>query len=265
MNRADSQALLNESYPEWASMSLDEQVKVCHHCCSDTGCADHKARLYIKRIGHDTWVFNCFNCGDHGFYQEKEAFSPIKNPGDESPIMVPYASAWEAMYNRADTNITSDEMRLWLAKYDMLVFASAYGIRQDTGRLYLPIWDGAKRVGLQARMFATGPKYLTWKESGSSVCHLTGHDKHPLYIVEDLLSAYKLHSSGRNVVALMGTHISNLPTNYDKAIVWLDDDLAGHAGALDIYRQIQPLYKHVDCLFHKQPKECTFEELRGYP
>jgi hypothetical protein len=46
-------------------------------------------------------------------------------------------------------------------------------------------------------------------------------------------------------------------------VLWLDSDSAGSKGALDLLRELNPLYPNMTMCFHKQPKECTLDEIRN--
>jgi DNA primase len=50
--------------------------------------------------------------------------------------------------------------------------------------------------------------------------------------------------------------------NYDRVVVWLDDDAAGHAASMKIFKEISPLVKNVTSINMQQPKEIPYLSLK---
>jgi DNA primase len=49
---------------------------------------------------------------------------------------------------------------------------------------------------------------------------------------------------------------------YKRAILWLDDDAAGHDAALKLLRELSPVVPGLTAIFNKQPKEIDIETLQ---
>jgi hypothetical protein len=170
---------------------------------------------------------------------------------------------------------------LWLASYgfdDEMVHK--YGIRCDVSvsgkyaATLLPIFDEfpLALTGFQQRNHFDGSsKYLTNYYEYRTLAHFNMHTSNVVFFVEDLLSAYKLHHAGANVVCLLGTHPPDVThklkfsKSIDHAIVWLDPDFAGKVGSKEVFTQLAVQYRYVNNLtinMTRQPKEVGINELK---
>jgi DNA primase len=87
-------------------------------------------------------------------------------------------------------------------------------------------------------------------------------------IVEDLLSAYKLHYVGYSALCLLGTKLDkgSLPAilldKPSRVVLWLDDDQAGHEGAMKLFKELNPVFKYITSINMLQPKEISLQDLK---
>jgi DNA primase len=164
--------------------------------------------------------------------------------------------------------------QLWLGQYgfnnDMVL---EYNIREIHDGILLP-FGGYTDInrGYQLRRYDKKPKYITTMPVGLSKSHyLHSSDVlygHTLVVVEDLLSAYKLHYAGYSTLCLLGTKLDkgNLPSilldKPDRVVLWLDDDEAGHMGAMQLFKELSPVFKYITSINMLQPKEISLSNLR---
>lgn len=139
------------------------------------------------------------------------------------------------------------EARLWLARAGLGSFEIARlgaGYHPPSNRVVLPVYGPAGLVYWQARSIdGRAPKYLgspagrsravpKWG-SGAAVC-----------VTEDILSAYKIGLSGCEAWCALGVKansrfMADLMQSGKPALVWLDPDPAGQAGAAKLMKQLR--------------------------
>jgi hypothetical protein len=258
----DALQVLLDNYPEYEDIGRDEDVKVCHTTCPAG--VDTRNRLGIKNVG-GAYLWHCFNCGESGYYRPKESFTKLL---DEEKVIITPGSILDSFpkydsFSNAYRDMPTMQ-RLWLNSYgfDATEF-HILGIKFSDDGIILPTYNIDRKVGgYQVRTFNAKVKYRTYTVDKFS--YLYARDD-VLVIVEDLLSSYKVWLAGYSSLALMGTKVkcklSELP-QHQRVVLWLDSDSAGSKGALDLLRELNPLYPNMTMCFHKQPKECTLEEIR---
>jgi hypothetical protein len=260
----DALQVLLDNYPEYGDIGRDEDVKVCHTTCPAG--VDTRNRLGIKNVG-GAYLWHCFNCGESGYYRPKESFTKLLE--QEKVIITPgsildWFPKYESFSSEYDDMPTA--YRLWLSSYGFdAVECHMLGIRFSNDGVILPTYQGSevKPGGYQVRTFNAKVKYRTYTVDKFSYLD---NDPDTLVIVEDLLSSYKVWLAGYSSLALMGTKVkcklSELP-QHQRVVLWLDSDSAGSKGALDLLRELNPLYPNMTMCFNKQPKECTLDEIRN--
>ena len=262
--------LLANSLSDYEEMSEDQQIKICHVGC-EAG-TDTKNRLYVKRVD-EAYLMHCHHCGVSGYYRPRESYKRIQELGT---VTLPRKSTTDRMpsYRAAndDYDTFSTKAKLWLGTYEFnKSLVDAYYIRENEQGIFLPVFDiDYNVVGTQTRMYAGTPKYLTSTNQDYSYLHTDARDV--VVITEDLLSSYKLNSVGYPTLCLLGTKLSTaaktlLVTSHmdgilKRAVVWLDDDLAGHQGAVTLLRELNVLIS-TTAIFSKQPKEIALSELNS--
>lgn len=264
-------AALNEltsNAPDYEELEEGHSAKYNHVTCLMG--EDTRKRFGVKHVD-DAYLWHCFNCGDSGYYRPKETTSRMKLMGAKA-IRVPASGKdLSEIYEDAKTNYNDFDIRgqLWLAQYGFTEEeCSSFGIREYRDGIILPIWNCGVYVGYQVRRYDKQPKYLTYNKDNSIQWLLTNTGNKTLVIVEDLLSSYKLWAAGYASLCLLGTklnksHITQtMLDNYDRVVIWLDDDAAGHAGAMTLFRELSPTFKVVTSMNMAQAKEINLESLK---
>lgn len=242
-----------------------ETVNV-HHCKQGRG----NDRLYITRKD-DGYLYYCHHCGFAGFQRADYVARSKAVPARKETV-------GDADYH--DVHRAADDLGSWAGWAREWVGASgitdAELIRH--GFRYLPVADrvmypaylGGTHLGYQARCRAgAGPKYLTYSKGLGQLVLGVGPapSSKPCVLVEDALSAIRV---GRQFpsVALFGTNLTEvrlawLIENYDRFVVWLDDDNA------EVRRNTRRLHRRLSlfgpCVtitgVGKDPKHCTDVEI----
>ena len=48
----------------------------------------------------------------------------------------------------------------------------------------------------------------------------------------------------------------------NRVVLWLDDDAAGHEGAMKLFKELNPVFKRITSINMLQPKEIPLDKLR---
>ena len=253
---------LTSNAPDYEDIDEGHSAKYNHATCPMG--VDTRKRFGVKHVD-DAYLWHCFNCGDSGYYRTRETVSRIK-------LMTGTTVEPDLMRHlREKFNIMG---QLWLGQYgfngDMV---EEYNIREIDDGIVLPFGGYTEtNRGYQLRRYDKKPKYITSVPRSMSKSHyIRSTDTRigsTLVIVEDLLSAYKLHYAGYSTLCLLGTKLDTgilpdiLLDNHSRVVLWLDDDVAGHEGAVKIYKELSPVFKHVTSINMLQPKEISLDKLR---
>jgi hypothetical protein len=259
---------LNRNFQGWEELEDDASVKVNHHTC--TAGTDTRNRFGIKRVD-GAYLFHCFNCGQSGYYRQQETISRIKL----ASALVTTDKGVEdirAVYDTSNRKYDEFDLRgqLWLGQYQFDdLMCKTYGIRECNDGIILPIHKTSDVLpqGFQIRRYDKKPKYLTYRGNAKAQ-YIKGNPSKPLVVVEDLLSSYKLNFAQYSTLCLMGTSLS-LKTleelhvdRSNRVVIWLDDDEAGEAGMIKIYRELSPLFSGgITSIHMQQPKEIDIDKL----
>jgi hypothetical protein len=263
--RAAKQVLL-DNCDGWDDLSPGEANNYNHTTCSAG--EDTRGRLSVKNVGN-TWLWHCYNCGESGYYRPKEVFSKLIDGGSVTDI---HASGsidptifFYTLSGRYDDFTT--EQKLWLASYGFFEEEVVkIGLRTNAYGVHLPVLARLPTYvrGYQVRnMSSKGPKYLT---NTANKISLLGAEGDVVVVVEDLLSSYKVWLAGYTSAALMGTKLHANPSELPRTsecVVWLDADSAGTTGAMNMVRELNPLYDNVTLYVDRQPKELSIEEIQN--
>lgn len=265
----------------------DEQKHV-----NDNACGDKRGRLYIIKKA-DAVLFHCHNCGTSGHFTVRNSWKRIEEaPGAHMRT----GGVATLNVNVAHRKDISTDGALWLAQYEM---SDLRPIAEHDNRLWIPVTHGDVLVGEQGRLLVpqevggvTRPKYIT--RFLSTPCLPKTHPdtsvygsvsskfsfgrgtnvNSPLFIVEDLLSGYKIQKAGGTYLSMLGTSL-NIPTYLQtlaafgyslptSCVVWLDPDLAGTAAGVELYTELYPLFTHTELYMpNAEPKEISLETLKG--
>lgn len=258
--------VITSNAPDYEDIAEGEQRKYNHTDCPAG--EDTKHRLYIKNVD-GAYMWHCHNCGESGYYRPKETAHRIRTESEfvRLPTEHKYTPIVTGGYSELD-----EKGKLWLSEYEFdEEMANKFRIRAVDDGVWLPIYLYASIKGHQIRRYNRSPKYLTATQQPFSyfLINEKGDFNRPLIVVEDLLSSYKLNHAGFSSLALLGTKlqitssIADIINNYKRIVLWLDDDTAGHAAAIKLYKQLSPVVKDVTTMFLEQPKEMPLESLYG--
>ena len=257
--RAAKQELIdNDVAPH--TLELNKEYKFDHITCPAG--EDRRQRLYVANKG-GAIVYKCFNCGGSGHYRERESWSPITHNDDHS-IMEAKVFVDRFLFDKQDK--FSDEALLWLLNYEIDPEEYPDFFVQTSGSLNIAVMNGDKRMGFQRRFFNRETRYLTRIRPDCKMHYLIGKE-HPnvVFVVEDLVSSYKVWSLGYSVIALLGTtlkgHWPSELADPSAVVVWLDNDTAGHKGAIELLRNLSAQFPNTTMVCDRQPKEVPYKEL----
>ncbi len=268
----DAKNILTSNCEGYDYIDEGEQRRFNHLDC-DAG-EDTKTRLYVKKVD-EAYLFHCHNCGDSGYYRPKENYSPIAAKSEHRPVHILRSfPTYESLTDVTEYDKFRIEGQLWLGRYGFdEELTDAFGIVETHGGLVLPIYGqnlvGKNIVGCQIRKYSGTPKYTTYSTQEYSYLRfgtIADPDK-PLVITEDLLSSYKLHAAGYHTLCLLGTKMDRkilewMAGQHKRQILWLDDDMAGHAATLKLMKEFSPLLPQLTAIFNHQPKEIDMETLK---
>lgn len=259
-------ATAGQAYDIPASLKEGEQLHT-----DDKNCNDRRGRLYVIKKP-EAVLFHCHNCGTSGHFTVKDSWARIEEKKEVG--IVPNVVALNVTEKPCTYEDLPIDAQLWLAQYEMQDLSP---ISYSGDRLWLPIVQGVCVTGEQGRAFhSTKAKYITRFLENPPLVSTTKHrkigvdfnSKRTIFFVEDLLSAYKIKKAGGGYVCMLGTTLnvslwgSAFPT--DKiAVVWTDPDAAGHKAQIELFRQLNPLFKTVEAVYDsRQPKEVPLDELK---
>lgn len=255
---------MKEYADSFSHLDVGGMVHVDHLDCPAG--KDTKRRLYIKVVD-DAVLFFCQHCGCKGVLREHGKVlraSEIEARVDRAMTLPPHEKLRYLIRKEWTSDISewSKEARLWWHSYGLTQEeATEYNVQWDERRLWL--WGAGS--AWQGRAFAgDSPKYLRIDESPNIPAAFYTSEERTWVVVEDLLSAYRVHMAGYNAMCLMGTKVGHremqVLTHAKRVVVWLDDDEAGQLGAVDLYKRLGWMcdVRNVVC---RQPKEVSEAQL----
>lgn len=266
--------VLTSNAPDFEELDEGQQHKYNHVDCPAG--EDTKERLYVKNVD-GAYMWHCHNCGDSGYYRPKETVSRIREQSDAPKWSTEYTTElYTKMALHRDYNDFRDEGKLWLAQYGFdRELCAYYSINEGLDGILLPVYNDTVDAmvsdkyihGWQVRRYNKKPKYRSYVKDRFS--YLQNVRKAKLIIVEDLLSSYKLHAAGYSTICLLGTSMSTEALRiiaslhrHDGAVLWLDDDQAGHDATMRLYKDIGPVAP-CTAMYLDQPKEIDLDTLKG--
>jgi len=213
---------------------LENQTVSIHHCKS----GHNNNRLYITNRGEVT-LFYCHHChkkgalsnsrarykkhilttvGEGKCYHHSRMYTTLPSDGITDPLKWPTTALKWAIKGR-------------LSVTNMQDMGMVYSPR--TKRVHVPITFKGKYVGNLARRVEEDntAKYLANCDNIEEFNYVlwSNNPNKTVVLVEDVLSAYRLHLLGFNSCALMGTHIkpsllNHISQHCNDFIIWLDND-----------------------------------------
>lgn len=240
-------------------LSVGRQARLEHHCGNGTA--------LVVYNNADSWSAWCWRCHSHGYKAKQHVvLQQDTNKSTRSNAPEDLQSILEApryLQDRVLSFLLSkgiDPNQMPLQDVFISVSESRVVFRTPQGYLLGRILYETKSV----------PKWRAYFKQGkvASSARLHGADDKVVVLVEDLLSAYKVHyCTGLTTVAVLGTHVdimAALPA--ENCVVFLDGDQAGADGAARWAKNLGFYgvgYVNLHCLTREQdPKDLTEEELR---
>lgn len=230
---------------------------------------DTRGRLSITRVD-GAYLWHCYNCGDSGYYRDRETVERIKKETKEVAPTKKYVSYYD-LTKTMNYDMFKVEGQLWLGQYEFdRGMCTEYQIAESQDGIVLPIYNNRAITGYQVRRYSGSPKYLSYISNRFSFINNPSSifNEVPLVIVEDLLSSYKLNYAGYPTLCLLGTKldveaVEILRRYRDKRVlVWLDDDVAGHNAAIALMKELSVVVPNITSMVNLQPKEMMLSELK---
>lgn len=220
---------------------------------------DTKKRLYIKVISNGNIIAYCHHCGNKGFrfatFGKYARASDSMHPVDMGSIRHP---------GEAPKDLTTE------FPPHALAYLSQYGIDVSKGGFhYSPSEDAVVMFASHVVGHSSGftMRHLSGPRRYTSGIGATGSTNYPAVVFcEDFISAVRMDwcPAGVKGIPLYGTTTANLPTlgkGVLQCFVWLDEDLAGNKGTVDVVRHLQQLGHSPIPIYAPQPKNLTDAEI----
>ena len=262
----EAKHVLTSNAHDFETLDEGDQAKYNHVDCPNG--MDNRERLYVKNLD-GAFMWHCHNCGDSGYYRPKETVRSIKATTRAVVSRTPIPD-YKDLTKELDYAKFKVEGQLWLGQYgfnESLV--NQFRIAETDEGVVLPIFNDLFIYGYQIRRYNKAPKYLTYSKQRFSFLEcIAGIRSKPLIIVEDLLSSYKLRYAGYPTLCLLGTKLDGEAQRVlsmfrtKRVVLWLDDDIAGHAAAKKLFVDASPIVPNISAIFNHQPKELSLEILK---
>jgi len=264
------------------AMLVNQSIRIRH--CSTCALPVHQNGVQITRVA-DGWTWWCYRC-EHG----GKIYDIGCGPADTLARLKHMRELVDTRYQRECklpddvSSIIPDDFRNWIYSYELDDFTmTEYGMvySDEWQRLIIPVYIS----GIYGKVEAVG-KMIAW--TGRSRKSLTEDDKKKwhlvreygikyvygallqpdtkiLVLVEDMISAIKLHTAGYNVVCLLTTYVPNELylglKGYDVRI-WLDPDAVGKSlKEVSKFSAVGIRTRHL--AYHRDPKDCPFDDIPG--
>lgn len=262
----DALETLTNNAPDFEELDEGMQGKYNHVDCPNG--ADNRQRLYVKNVD-GAYLWHCHNCGDSGYYRQKETVSRIKSATKTALGIRTRLPTYDELTTEADYDKFRIEGQLWLGQYGFdKSMCKSFFIKETEDGIVLPVMNLNEVVGYQIRRYNKTPKYLTYsKQHYSFIDNYAEAYFRPLVIVEDLLSSYKLNYAGYPTLCLLGTKLDpsahRIVQKFRKlrVVLWLDDDTAGQVAAKKLFTELSPIAPNMTAIFNHQPKELPLDVL----
>lgn len=210
----------------------------------------------------------CKQCGSsrgYAIYEDNEhCFSCGYNKNKNSTFKDDYTPRakfkdWQAL----SKDTAPLHYQIYIDKYD-IAEDCFYNAEED--RLIFPLLGG---LGWQARSLTNQPKWISNVDSTQLklTVHLADKKKYVI-LVEDYISAIRLHKFGYNVACLFGCNpalsvINHIVSKFKVFIVWLDGDKAGKTGARKLLTKLSLCGKVEVVETTRDPKEYNRSDVGG--
>lgn len=248
-------------------LGVGRSVRVKHDC------NPNGAPSLIVRNEPDCYRAYCFRCKEPGMYEAKR---------------LSLADRLEISRQQREADHDTDRFELpeprivdwwkWPAPAMQWLLKAGIGERDATelGIYYHPAtrrvvvpYAGTHHWQARAVMEGAVPKYLADKNPRQCAVLSGPAWGGPVFLTEDLLSAYKIRMAGFRSMPLQGTslhdeHVACLLKHTDRVAVWLDPDKAGRDAAAKVAKRLRVFGFDVhDVVSTKDPKLHTRAEINS--
>ena len=221
------------------SLTFGQKRKVAH--CGP----DPSAYISNRSVGLS---LHCFRCGanefvPHGRLSASDVLAMRQRDEEDA------GSGYPDVTSLADSGVPTPA-HLWVLRAGITPERASeqygFGWSDRSSRVIVPILHDGQPTGLWTGRAIDGrkPKYLASK-SASAACwyRLQRGKTTPVIVVEDVLSAIRIHEAGYNSLAVLGTTVgptqATLVADYP-VIAWFDGDKAGRNGFVKLRKALAP-------------------------
>lgn len=250
-------------WKDFVPKNVGEQVHVNHTNCPNG--RDERRRLYIKRTDRMVLAY-CHNCGGYAAtpvvpsLRTKDEIERLlrateRDMEERKELVIPDDIEWDSA--QWPSTVLS-YLRHYDIDPDCVAGWAGGGYSASWNRLFYVHKDKDGKPDLwQARNLADNdePKYLTANTANSpkhfTIARPAVEPYVGIVLTEDILSAVKIADNSARVFvsALLGTSMTDRTANWvvnvakvigptAKVLVWLDSDVAGKKGAIEIARRL---------------------------
>lgn len=261
-------------------LTIEEETHINHRSCPAG--TDRKKRLYVK-LTEEGYIAYCHHCNKKGFSKSNEY--RVKSLRTELSGGTPVESMSHLRIKESlllsHTAFPINMSSLLQSAGISNEVAGKYGIAYDTvsNRMDLAIfpactqsWNEDNPVdAIYQQKRALDPKekvkYTNVDKRADTTDkpvweHCSKVHSGTVIVVEDILSGIRIAEAGHNVIALLGTTMTNkvlvdIINKYTHIIIWLDGDKAGVKAAIDIHRRCNNYIKSSVIQTNQDPKTYT--------
>lgn len=238
--------------------------------CSESCGQDNSQLVSHSHKGYNRY---CFRCQAHQFVPHGQLrIADIERHKRERAIM-------DARVPTLPDDYTLDvpvRKMFWYLQYGIdadLAREYRIGYSEKLDRIVLPVYEEEELTALQMRAVDKWikPKYLNphGPKVSSAVFQSHTDNNGITVVVEDILSAIKVGKVA-HTTSILGTNMTDaramkIAKQNHTAILWLDNDKAGHNGRVDAVRQLQMQGLEVYTVqSERDPKKYNTDEIKLY-
>mgnify|MGYP003601508086 FL=1 len=219
------------------SLTFGQKRKVPH--CGP----DPSAYISNRPIGLS---LHCFRCGanefvPHGRLSASDVLAMRPRDAEEASADYPDVTP-------LDASGVPTHAHLWVLRAGITPESASekygFGWSDRSSRVIVPILHDGQPTGLWTGRAIDGrkPKYLASKSASAAYWYWIKNNG-PVCVVEDVLSAIRVHEAGYNSLAVLGTTVgptqATLLADYP-VIGWFDGDKAGRNGFVKLRKALAP-------------------------
>lgn len=259
------------NYNEFLPLAPESgSIRVNH---SSSYCSGSSASMQITVLDDGTVLAYCHRCGQKGRYSDhsyKGAKERLSKELASVGVYLPIDSTTEVAQ-------WPSQAAVWLYKAglsDQQILNQLRPVYSPSiRRVIIPYYKGEELIGYQARKIFTeddGPKYYKkCNKVDTLYASYNYYNTDVVVVTEDILSAIRV-SKFTNSYSILGTSLQEvqkkeLIKNYNKFIVWLDNDNPTVIRKVNVLRNTLQLFGWVTVIRDEvEPKHMSNEELHKF-